>query len=182
MLPRNSIAKINVIWDLLSVKQFTWNSPFPGFSFFSSDMIGNRWNFTIKIKESAKREVWKGEECLSLPAHYGQHAHELRQFLVSAVHQNPARDKTEHLSSDIPRDFRQVPNPFESLLLIAWSKIIIKSSWTPPRFLQLNPTFTLLITLIRRKADTSLRWLMSTGLCSVVLIVQVPRNNQDSYE
>lgn len=146
-------------------------------------MTGNRWNFTIKIKESAKREVWKREECLSVPAYYGQNALWQRALWQLWYHQNPARDKTEHLSSDIPRDFRQVPNPFESLHLIAWSKIIRKSPWTPPRFLQLNPTFTLLITVIRRKADTSLTWLKPTGLCSMVLIVQVPSNNQDSsYE
>lgn len=90
----------------------------------------------------------------------------LCQLLVSAVQQNPDRDKTEHLSSDIPRDFGQLPNPFENLILIAWSKIKMKSPWTPRSFLQWNPTFTLSITLIRRKADTSMRTLISTGLCS----------------
>lgn len=129
-------------------------------------MTGNRWNVAVKIKESAEREVWGRERCLSLPARYGQNAHEFCQLLVSAVQQNPDRDKTEHLSSDIPRDFGQLPNPFENLILIAWSKIKMKSPWTPRSFLQWNPTFTLSITLIRRKVDTSMRTLISTGLCS----------------
>lgn len=185
MLPRNSIAETNVIWDLLSVKQFTWNSPFPVLSLFSSRLS---WQETDEIlllrsKSLQKEKFEKGKNAflslhimVKMPSDKGLSG-------SSWYHQNPARDKTEHLSSDIPRDFRQVPNPFESLHLIPWSKIIMKSPWNPPMFLQLNPTFTLLITLIRRKIDTSLTWLKPTGFCSMVLIVQVPSNNQDSsYE
>lgn len=39
MLPRNNIAERNVIWNLLSVKQFIRNSPFPvSLLFFPSEL------------------------------------------------------------------------------------------------------------------------------------------------
>lgn len=63
MLPRNSIAETNVIWDLLSVKQFTWNSPFPVLSFFSSRLP---WQETDEIlllrsKSLQKEKFEKGK-------------------------------------------------------------------------------------------------------------------------